>query len=107
MARIRLNSPLIPPTGFSLSEDVDATPSFIFTAYDLDLRLLDSSYEGLKSPKKVGKIDLEDPLYLSRSKTNFWRLQNTSRCQNVVPVGTMFWQHLVFRNLEFVVVSEG
>ena len=47
------NSTLIPPTGFSLSEDVDTTPSFILTEYDLDLRVLRGCYEGLKSPKKV------------------------------------------------------
>ena len=49
------NSTLIPPAGFSLSEDVDTTPSFILTEYDLDLRVLRGCYEGLKSPKKVEK----------------------------------------------------
>jgi len=38
------NSTLIPPTGFSLSENVDATPSFILTEYDLDLRVLHGRY---------------------------------------------------------------
>ncbi len=51
------NSTLVPPTGFSLSEDVDATPSFILTEYDLDPRVLRGCYEGLKSPKKVRTID--------------------------------------------------
>ena len=49
------NSALIPPTGFSLSEDVDATPGFIFTEYDQKLRVLRGCYEGLKSPKKVNE----------------------------------------------------
>ena len=47
------NSTLIPPAGFSLSEDVDTTPSFILTEYDLDLRVLRGCYEGLKSPNKA------------------------------------------------------
>ncbi len=47
------DSALIPSTGFSLSEDVDTTPGFIFTEYDLDLRVLRGCYEGLKTPKKV------------------------------------------------------
>ncbi len=51
------NSTLVPPTGFSLSEDVDTTPSFILTEYDLDPRVLRGCYEGLKSPKKVITID--------------------------------------------------
>ncbi len=50
------NSTLIPPTGFSLSEDVDATPVVTLTEYDLDPRVLRGCYEGLKSPKKVEKI---------------------------------------------------
>ena len=49
------NSTPIPPTGFSLSEDVDATPSLILTEYDLDLWVLRGCYEGLKSAKKVSK----------------------------------------------------
>ncbi len=49
---------LIPPTGFSLSEDIDTTPGFILTEYDQNLRVLSGSYEGLKSPKKVRKIVL-------------------------------------------------
>ncbi len=52
------NSSLFLPTGFSLSEDVATTCSFIFTEYDQDPKVLSSSYEGLKSPKEVGKIDL-------------------------------------------------
>ena len=48
------NSSLFLPTGFSLSEDVATTCSFIFTEYDQDPKVLSSSYEGLKSPKKVG-----------------------------------------------------
>ena len=39
--------------GRQLSEDLDATYSFIFTDYDQDPRVLRGSYEGLKSPKKV------------------------------------------------------
>ena len=49
------NSTLIPPTGFSLSEDIDTAPSFILTEYDLDLRILRGCYAGLKSAKKVEK----------------------------------------------------
>ena len=37
----------------ALSRDVDTTPGFILTEYDLDLRVLRGCYEGLKSPKKV------------------------------------------------------
>ena len=55
------NSSLIPPTGFSLSEDVATTYSFILTECDQDPKVLSSSYEGLTSPKKVGKIDLGIP----------------------------------------------
>ncbi len=40
------SSSLIPPTGFSRSEDLGTTPSFILTEYDLDLKALSSSYEG-------------------------------------------------------------
>ena len=57
------SSSLIPPTGFSLSEDLGTTYSFILTEYDLDLRVLSSSYAGLKVPQKVGKFDLEIPSY--------------------------------------------
>ncbi len=53
----------IPPTGLSLSEDWGTTYSLILTEYDPDLRVLGSSYERLKSPKKVGKIDLGIPSY--------------------------------------------
>jgi len=42
------NSTLIPPTGLSLSEDVDTTPGFILTAYDLDLRVLRGCYDGVE-----------------------------------------------------------
>jgi len=38
-----------------LSEDLDATYGFIFAENDQDPRVLSGSYEGLKSPKKVGK----------------------------------------------------
>ncbi len=41
--------------------------AFTFTEHDLDLGVLSSSYEGSTSPKKVGKIDLEDPPCLSLS----------------------------------------
>ncbi len=37
------SSTLIPPTGFSLSEDVDTTPSLILTEYGLNLRVLSIS----------------------------------------------------------------
>ncbi len=47
---------MVGTTGFSISEDVDSTSSFILTEYDLDLRVLRGCYVGLKSPKKVGKI---------------------------------------------------
>ena len=47
------NSTLIPPTGFSSSEDRDTTPGFVSTEYDLDLRVLRGCYEGLKPPNKV------------------------------------------------------
>ena len=47
------DSTLIPPTGISLSEDVDTTYSSIFAEYDQNLRVLRGCYEGLKSPKKV------------------------------------------------------
>ena len=47
------NSSLIPPAGLSSSEDVATTYSFIFTEYDQDPKVLSSSYEGLKPPKKV------------------------------------------------------
>jgi len=49
------NSTVIPPTGISLSEDVDATYGFIFTEYDQNLRVLRGCHEGSKSPKKVVK----------------------------------------------------
>ena len=42
-------------TGFSLSENVDATPSFILTEYDPDLGVLGGCYVGSKSPKEVEK----------------------------------------------------
>ena len=42
------NSTLIPPTGLSLSEDVDTTPGFILTAYDLDPRVLRGCYDGVE-----------------------------------------------------------
>ncbi len=50
------NSTVIPPTGISLSEDVDATYGFIFTEYDQNLRVLRGCYEGVESPKKVGNV---------------------------------------------------
>ena len=57
------SSSLIPPTGLSSSEDSGTTYSLILTEYDPDLRVLGSSYERLKSSKKVGKIDLGIPSY--------------------------------------------
>ncbi len=50
------SSSLIPSTGYSLSEDLGATYSFILTEYDLDLRFLSSSYAGLKVSKKSEKV---------------------------------------------------
>ncbi len=55
VARCPRDSTLVPPTELSLSEDLDITYGFIFTEYDLDLRVLSGSYEGSKSPKKVGR----------------------------------------------------
>ncbi len=52
-SQLAANSTLIPPTGVSLSEDVDTIPSFIFTEYDQNPRVLRGCYEGLKSPKEV------------------------------------------------------
>ena len=48
------NSTLIPATGFSLSEVIDATPSFILTEYGPDPWVLRGCYKVLKSSKKVG-----------------------------------------------------
>ena len=67
------NSTLVPPTGFSLSEDLDTTPSFVFTEYDQDPKVLSSSCEGLKPPNKVGKIDLETPSYYCSLKRDAGR----------------------------------
>ena len=84
------NSTLIPPTGFSLSEDVDSTASFILTEYGLDLRVLRGCDVGLKSPKKVQKftrnrpplcatqrkyekVRERSPSYLTRELLNQWR----------------------------------
>ena len=47
------NSTLVPPTGFLLSEDLGATPSFILTEYDQSLRVLRGRREGLTPSKKV------------------------------------------------------
>ena len=47
------NSTLIPPTGLSLSEDVDTTPGFILTTSHSNPSLLDGSYEGSKFPRKL------------------------------------------------------
>ena len=52
-------SSLFPPTGFSLSEDVDTTPGFVLTEYDLDLRVLGGCCEGLKSPKNGIKHNIK------------------------------------------------
>ena len=40
-----------------------ASPSFIFTEYDQNLRVLRGCYEGLKSSKKVGQISEIPSLY--------------------------------------------
>ncbi len=46
-----------PPTGISLSEDVDTTPSFVSTEHDEDLRVLGGLPQGVdvfqESPEKV------------------------------------------------------
>ncbi len=49
------NSTLIPATGFSLSEVIDATPSFILTEYGPDPWVLRGCYKGPNSSKKVRK----------------------------------------------------
>ena len=49
------NSTLIPPTGISLSEDVDTTYSFIFTEYDQNLRVSGVVTRCRSLPEKVGR----------------------------------------------------
>ena len=47
------NSTLIPPTGFSLSEDLGTTPGSILTEYGPDPWVLRGCYKGPNSSKKV------------------------------------------------------
>ena len=75
------NSTVIPPTGISLSEDVDTTPSFIFAEYDQDLRVLRGCYKASKSRNNVEK----------KAARNRQKSCMNTIMANVEGSGTKFW----------------